>query len=161
MRTDPTSMLFSATKPAEQDKKVEDLRAELTEIELKLREANEMELPEEEFRVAAEAKREELNGLVKEFTELNMKEFEARQAKKESDRHSSRGDPNGGRGGGRNFERPSERRRRLEREREGDGYGGHGGHYDYDERPQDDAFASFGGTGRRNSRRGGRGGDGG
>ena len=50
------------TKPAEQDKKVEDLRAELTEIELKLREANEMELPEEEFRVAAEAKREELNG---------------------------------------------------------------------------------------------------
>ena len=158
MWSDPTSAhSFALPEPAEQDKKVEDLRAELTEIELKLREANEMELPEEEFRVAAEAKREELNGLVKEFTELNMKEFEARQEKKESDRPSSGGGPNGGRGGRRNFERPSERRRRLEREREGDGYGGN---YDYDDRPQDDAFASFGGTGRRNSRRG-RGGDGG
>merc|ERR1719221_2446798 len=43
---------------ADQDKQDEELRLELTNIELKLREANEMELPEEEFRVAAEAKRE-------------------------------------------------------------------------------------------------------
>ncbi|KAL7532086.1 hypothetical protein ACHAWF_004008 [Thalassiosira exigua] len=146
---------------AEQDRQVEDLRAELTDIELKLREANEMELPEEDFRIAAEEKREELNVLVKGFNEMNLKErAEGDQARKERD---------GGRGGGghgaaggagspqRKFERPSERRRRLEQERGEGGGGGRYGDYDNDrEGGQDDNYASFG-----SNRRGGGGGGGG
>ena len=50
------------------------MRTELSDIEEKLREANEMELPEEDLRVAAEEKRSELNLLVKGFHELNLKE---------------------------------------------------------------------------------------
>eukprot|EP00585_Thalassiosira_rotula_P014162 CAMPEP_0196164774 /NCGR_PEP_ID=MMETSP0911-20130528/886_1 /TAXON_ID=49265 /ORGANISM="Thalassiosira rotula, Strain GSO102" /LENGTH=159 /DNA_ID=CAMNT_0041430081 /DNA_START=23 /DNA_END=498 /DNA_ORIENTATION=- len=67
---------------ADQDRQVEDLRKELTEIEEKLREANEMELPEEDFRVAAEEKREELNELVKGFHDLNLEERNARDAER-------------------------------------------------------------------------------
>mmetsp|Transcript_19534 Transcript_19534/g.40444 ORF Transcript_19534/g.40444 Transcript_19534/m.40444 type:complete len:387 (+) Transcript_19534:81-1241(+) len=57
---------------AEQDRQVELLRKELTEIEAKMREANENELPEEEYRVAAEGKREELNELMRMFQEVNL-----------------------------------------------------------------------------------------
>eukprot|EP00580_Thalassiosira_gravida_P007770 CAMPEP_0201627478 /NCGR_PEP_ID=MMETSP0493-20130528/2646_1 /ASSEMBLY_ACC=CAM_ASM_000838 /TAXON_ID=420259 /ORGANISM="Thalassiosira gravida, Strain GMp14c1" /LENGTH=161 /DNA_ID=CAMNT_0048097931 /DNA_START=203 /DNA_END=684 /DNA_ORIENTATION=+ len=71
---------------ADQDREVEDLRKELTEIEEKLREANEMELPEEDFRVAAEEKREELNGLVKGFHDLNLKERNERDAERRETR---------------------------------------------------------------------------
>merc|ERR1719491_1679174 len=50
----------------------------------------------------------------------------------------------------RKFERPSERRRRLEREATGDGPGGYN---DYNEQAggEDDAFANFGGYDKRRS----------
>lgn len=156
---------------AEQDKQVEDLRSELTDIEEKLREANEMELPEEDFRIAAEGKREELNVLVKGFHELNLKERNARPAER-MERSSASGKGAGGAPGEtppRKFERPSERRRRLEQQREeggeGGGYGGSrgggGGRYnDHGNEGgggEDDAYSSFGGT---RSGGGGRGGGG-
>ena len=136
---------------AEQDKQVEDLRKELTEVEEKLREANENELPEEEYRVAAEEKRQELNKLMKEFAEMNVtgasadgEEADAKDSKPER----------------KHFERPSERRRRLEQKRrEERGYndGGYGGQRYDDNDGGDDTFKSFG---NRNNRRssGGRGG---
>ena len=136
----------SRTATAEQDRQVEHLRKELTEIEEKHREANEMELPEEEFRVAAEAKRKELNRIVKDFHELNLKE---RDTAKE--RGSGRGGSSGkgDRGdaslssasAGRRFERPSERRRRLEQQMN-DAEGN-----------VDDNYSSFGGN--RGGRKGG------
>lgn len=154
---------------AEQDKQVETLRAELTETEEKLREANEMELPEEDLRVAAEAKREELNELVKGFNEMNVKEVGT--SKRVERKEASPGKGHGGAPGGsppqRKFERPSERRRRLEQQREG-GDGGHGGshrggggggrynEYDNEGGEGDDPYSSFGGA-----RRGGGGGHGG
>lgn len=73
---------------ADQNRQVEALRAEVTSIEEKLREANENELPEEEYRVAAEEKRAELNDLMKEFQSINLKEGvevedQAKEEKKE------------------------------------------------------------------------------
>lgn len=146
---------------AEQDRQVEDLRAELTEVEEKLREANEMELPEEEYRVSAEEKRGTLNELVKGFHEINLKERNSRDAER-TDKYSAGSARGGGGGGGgasagagaggeapRKFERPSERRRRLEQQKHEGGYDEGGG---------EDAFSSFGGN--RNSGRGGGGGGG-
>jgi len=49
---------------SEQDAQVEALRAELTKLEEAWREANEMELPEEELRVQTESKRKELQALM-------------------------------------------------------------------------------------------------
>lgn len=145
---------------AEQNKQVESLRAELTSIEEKLREANENELPEEEYRVAAEEKRSELNALMKEFAELNVKEGAKVEKEDGGGESGSRGQP-------RKFERPSERRRRLEQQRrEEGGHGGGGGrggyhhgggghrYNDYDNSGED-AYASFGGgRDRRGSGRG-------
>lgn len=142
---------------ADQDKQVEGLREELTELELKLREANEMELPEEDYREAAEAKRTELNDLVKGFHDINLKE----RTSKDDERRPERGHGGGGGGGGdapRKFERPSERRRRLEQEREGGGGGHHRG--GYDEGGGEDPYSSFGGNRSHGGGRGG-GGDGG
>jgi len=131
---------------AEQDRQVENLRKELTEIEEKHREANEMELPEEEFRVAAEAKRKELNRIVKDFHELNLKE---RDTAKERGSGRSGSSGKGDRGdaslssasAGRKFERPSERRRRLEQQ------------MNDSEGNVDDNYSSFGGN--RGGRKGG------
>ena len=107
-------LLFSCitSYSADQDRQVEALRKELTEVEEKLREANEQELPEEEYRVAAEEKRAELNKLMKEFTEMNLKGPSA----------DVKAETGGGRDGGKpnerkHYERPSERRRRLEAKR--------------------------------------------
>ncbi|KAL3816073.1 hypothetical protein ACHAXA_009711 [Cyclostephanos tholiformis] len=59
---------------AEQDRRVEALRKELTDVEERLREANEMELPEEDLRVESESKRDELNALIASFHEVNFAE---------------------------------------------------------------------------------------
>jgi hypothetical protein len=56
----------------DQEAQIEAVRVELTKAETLFRQANEMELPEEEFRAAAEAKRNELNDLVKKFTDMNV-----------------------------------------------------------------------------------------
>jgi hypothetical protein len=58
--------------PAEQDRRVETLRKELTDVEERLREANEMELPEEDLRVESESRREDLNALIASFHEANL-----------------------------------------------------------------------------------------
>ena len=128
----------------EQEEEVEAVRAELTRAEDKLREANEMELPEETYRVACEQKKEELNDLMAKFAELNLKK------KKEKAEGGDGGDgpprSNSASGGQRrHYERPSERRRRLEEER-GGGY-----HNDYDGGAED-PFKSFGGRNRRSGR---------
>lgn len=59
---------------AEQDRRIEALRKELTAVEERLREANEMELPEEDLRIESESKREELNALIAAFHEANFLE---------------------------------------------------------------------------------------
>mmetsp|Transcript_8767 Transcript_8767/g.18227 ORF Transcript_8767/g.18227 Transcript_8767/m.18227 type:complete len:361 (+) Transcript_8767:59-1141(+) len=157
---------------AEQDRQVELLRKELTEIEAKMREANENELPEEEYRVAAEGKREELNELMRMFQEVNLEAGGGAAAaaagvagggpsaagrEKEGDRG---GDGDERRGSTTKFERPSERRRRLEqkrREERGAGGGGGGGYQGNLDRYHDsknnyeggdDPYASFGGSSR-------------
>mmetsp|Transcript_21099 Transcript_21099/g.38162 ORF Transcript_21099/g.38162 Transcript_21099/m.38162 type:complete len:302 (-) Transcript_21099:159-1064(-) len=167
---------------AEQDRQVEGLRAELTDIEEKLREANEMELPEEDFRVAAEEKRGELNELMEGFHKLNLTERNDKETEMRKERASggARGGGGGGEapgspGGSRKFERPSERRRRLEQQRGEGGEDHHGGSRGggggrYEEGGADDNFSSFGGNrggggrgggGRPSDSRGGRGGGGG
>lgn len=52
----------------EQEAQIEAVREELTRLETMWREANEKELPEEMYRVKAEAKREELKVLLKKFS---------------------------------------------------------------------------------------------
>ncbi|KAL7483780.1 hypothetical protein ACHAWX_000187, partial [Stephanocyclus meneghinianus] len=93
----------------EQNRRVEAVRAELEEIEAQLREANENELPEEEYRVAAERKRDELNELMKEFQSVNLRDAEGSTTRAEEEERRG-----GKREETRKFERPSERRRRLE-----------------------------------------------
>lgn len=56
----------------EQEKKIERVRAELTEAEGHLREANEKELPEEEYRVQVEDKRRTLHSLMQEFDKVSI-----------------------------------------------------------------------------------------
>jgi len=151
---------------ADQDRQVEGLRKELTDIEEKLREANEMELPEEDFRVAAEEKRNELNVLLKGFHDLNLKERNERGGAEPTvkERKSGRGggavyhSGSGADGstGQRKFERPSERRRRLEQERQEQGDGG-GRYGDYNNEGGgggggEDPFSSFGGRNNRGNR---------
>ena len=116
---------------------MEALRKELTEVEEKLREANENELPEEEYRVAAEEKREELNKLMKDFAALN--------AKGGDDKPTESGDTGGSKPERKHYERPSERRRRLEQKRreEGGGYS-YNKSYDHEGGGDDDAYKSFG-----------------
>ncbi|KAL7470513.1 hypothetical protein ACHAXS_010767 [Conticribra weissflogii] len=153
---------------AEQDRQVELLRKELTEIEEKMREANENELPEEEYRVAAEEKREELNDLMRRFQEVNLeaavggagagaaagagggvRAVAAAGKEKEGERG---GDGDERRGSTTKFERPSERRRRLEQKRrEERSAGGYHGNRDGYE-GGDDPYASFGGTSRNRHR---------
>jgi hypothetical protein len=54
-----------------QEAELEVLRAQLTKVTAELRHANEHELPEESFRAAETAKRQELNDLVEHFDQLN------------------------------------------------------------------------------------------
>lgn len=79
-----------------------------------------MELPEEDYRVAAETKREELNELIAGFNEVNLKERnETDGGERGTGSGKERESGGGGHGAGspqRKFERPSERRRRLEQE---------------------------------------------
>lgn len=51
----------------EQEEQIETVRQELTQLETLWRQANEKELPEEVYRVQAEAKREELKNLMAQF----------------------------------------------------------------------------------------------
>jgi hypothetical protein len=106
---------------SEQEAELEAVRVALTKAEKELLEANENELPEEAFRIKAEAKRKELNDLMSKFAHVSI------------DANSEKG----GQGEGRQFERPSER----ERQRHGDG-GQDGGE-------DDAAFASFSSVHRR------------
>ena len=55
----------------EQEAEIERVRAELTKLEKELRQANEMELPEETLRAQVEPKRAELNDLLTKFAEMN------------------------------------------------------------------------------------------
>jgi hypothetical protein len=82
---------------SEQEAELEAVRVALTKAEKDLLEANENELPEETFRIKAEAKRKELNDLMTKFAHVSV------------DANSDKE--------GRQFERPSER----ERQRHGDG----------------------------------------
>jgi hypothetical protein len=109
----------------EQNIKIEEVQEELNKAETALREANENELPEEEFRVKAEAKRKELHDLMEQYTKENEEKKKEEEANKPSRTH---------------FERPSERRKRLDEE--------HGRRHPQDE-PQADAYSSFGGKNRR------------
>jgi hypothetical protein len=107
---------------SEQEAELEAVRVALTKAEKELLEANENELPEETFRIKAEAKRKELNDLMTKFAHVSV-------------------DPNSekGQGEGRGFERPSERSERQ-------------GHRDRDsgqDGDDDAAFASFSSVRRR------------
>lgn len=96
---------------------LETVRAELTVAEENLREANENEMPEEVFRVIVEQKRKELNNLLEKFKEANAREPNGVGGKDTLHEASSfksglrDASPKNSRKG---FERPSERRRRLE-----------------------------------------------
>lgn len=95
------------------------VQAELTKAEAALREANENELPEEKYRIVVEEKRKELVDMLAKFAAEAIQE-EPSDLK------------------GRKFERPSERRRRLDEEK---GHGHDGDHHGDD----NDAFVHFGG----------------
>jgi hypothetical protein len=92
----------------EQEREIEAVRSELTKYEAELREANEMELPEETYRLKAEEKRKELSALMAKFAKENEEQQPAASEMK--------------------FERPSERRKRLEQQggRDGDSYSTYG-----------------------------------
>ena len=81
-----------------QEIELEKVRGELSSAEKRWREANEKELPEEEYRVLTEAKRKELSELMKKFAEENNSKSD----------ETTRSD------GITKLERPSERRKRLE-----------------------------------------------
>lgn len=74
-----------------QETQLEAVRVQLTAAEEELRHANEKELPEESYRVAADAKRNELNTLLETFGRLNVD-------------NSSGGDESGGGSGGGRFQ---------------------------------------------------------
>jgi len=76
----------------EQEAEIEAVRAQLTAAEKEWREANEKELPEESFRVEAEAKRKELNDLMEKFTELNTISEKPHQHKERPSERRSRDD---------------------------------------------------------------------
>ena len=152
-------LLRSSQLLQEQEEEIEAVRKELTEAEIKLREANEMELPEETYRVKYDEKKKELNGIVEKFSKMNLE-------KKKSRGSAGEGGDSGATGQRLHYERPSERRKRLDEERgggsDGGSYrrGGGGGYYDNDNEEDggDDAFKSFGGRTRRSGRGDGGGG---
>lgn len=113
----------------------------MTKAEADLRDANEKELPEESYRVIVEQKRKELHDLMEQYA----KENQEHQAKKANEQ-----------GGGerRHYERPSERRKRLEEQRHQNSHNdGHFNDNRYDHHEQQDAFQHFGGRSKRNSQR--------
>ena len=99
-----------------------------------MREANEMELPEEQYRVAAEKKRKELTDLMAKFSEMNN---EARVSRSDETKQTGDNIPNVS-GDHPRYERPSERRKRLEKQ--SNRYRKYSG-----ENFQNDAYSSFGG----------------
>mmetsp|Transcript_33656 Transcript_33656/g.38977 ORF Transcript_33656/g.38977 Transcript_33656/m.38977 type:complete len:255 (+) Transcript_33656:111-875(+) len=134
---------------AAQEAEVESIRAELTQAEEGLRDANERELPEEKFRVLCESKRKELNEVMASFTEMNVGKGGFDKQTSASSSNDSTYSANGQTDRSSNvavkqktYERPSERRRRLEQERNGGGTGG----------SDQDAFTSFGGRERSSGR---------
>lgn len=87
---------------------VNTLQKELDHVEKLRREANEKELPEEQYRVEVEKKKKELNDLMKQFSEMNATKKVEQQSVPKRDTGGER----------RQYERPSERRKRLEQKRE-------------------------------------------
>jgi len=104
---------------------------ELTKAEADLRDANERELPEESFRVVVDAKRSELHDLMEKYAAV-AKQEETKVERK-------------------HYERPSERRKRLEEQRGGEQ---HDNRYDHHEEEHEDAFQHFGGRNKHYSRDG-------
>ena len=77
----------------EQEEEIETVREQLVAAEKLWREANEKELPEESFRIDAEAKRKELNDLMDKFSKLNTiseKPHQHQQQHHHRERHSER-----------------------------------------------------------------------
>mmetsp|Transcript_14590 Transcript_14590/g.20621 ORF Transcript_14590/g.20621 Transcript_14590/m.20621 type:complete len:213 (-) Transcript_14590:48-686(-) len=112
----------------DQDAEIQAIQAELTKAESDLRNANEQELPEEKYRVKVEKLRKELNELTAKYTAEN-----AEKAKAKAEAAVAEGKE------GHHFERPSERRRRLDEQA-----GKRTPHGNED----GDAFANFGGRRR-------------
>eukprot|EP00816_Leptocylindrus_hargravesii_P003936 CAMPEP_0196825852 /NCGR_PEP_ID=MMETSP1362-20130617/93297_1 /TAXON_ID=163516 /ORGANISM="Leptocylindrus danicus, Strain CCMP1856" /LENGTH=214 /DNA_ID=CAMNT_0042206351 /DNA_START=618 /DNA_END=1262 /DNA_ORIENTATION=+ len=125
-----------------QNLELEAVRAELTKAEAKLREANEKELPEEAHRVVVEAKRNELNALVKKFTRENEQKQQMKSSTTTVAKQEKRDDGHNNRP---KFERVSERRRRMELERANASSSTAGTN-------RDDVFSSFGGYKARKNR---------
>ena len=127
----------------EQEERLEAARAALEDAALALREANENEMPEEEFRAAEQVKRQELNALMEEFAKVNVKDETSNNNKTYPSSRRGAGTRDGtshrgGRfdhegGGGDKHDPPSSGRYFREEKKEGD-----------------QAFASFG-TRRRHS----------
>ena len=114
---------------------METLRGELTEIEKQLREANEMELPEEKFRVAAAQKRKELTELMAKFAESNSSQQTHSTSETNVTETATRSNHP-------KYERPSERRKRLEKQTPRN--------KNYNEVYQSDVYSSFGGRQHNN-----------
>lgn len=111
----------------DQDAEIQAVQAELSRAEADLRNANEQELPEEKYRVVVEQKKKEMNEMVEQYTKEN-----AEKAKEKAKA--------AGADGKHHFERPSERRRRLDEE---------AGRETRAEGDSGEAFANFGGRQRR------------
>jgi hypothetical protein len=110
---------------SEQEAELEAVRVALTKAEKDLLEANENELPEETFRIKAEAKRKELNDLMSKFAHVSDEK---------------------GQGEGRPMERPSERQERNSEQ----GGRSRQHHREHGQEGDDDAaFASFSSVRRR------------
>lgn len=116
----------------QQQDEADAVAAELAHAERELREANENEMPENELRAKAEEKRAELDGLLASFAKINMERAEASKAA-----GSTAGAAKPVTAQRPNFERPSERRRRLE------AAAGHGGNPN-----SNPTFTAFGGDRR-------------
>lgn len=127
----------------EQNEEIQAIQAELTKAEADLRDANEKELPEASFQKVVDTKRKELQDLMETYAKENAKD-NAQETNAAERKH---------------FERPSERRKRLE-EQGGASHGNENRYDHHEEGHEDDAFQHFGGRNRHapSSRRGGDGG---
>lgn len=107
----------------DQELQVTTLQKELDQIQKTRREANEKELPEEQYRIEEEKKKKELNELMKEFSDTNTTSTPSPSRIDAAGKFSVENTEKGER---KQFERPSERRKRMEqrKEMEEGGYGG-------------------------------------
>ena len=128
----------------EQEERLEAARAALEDAALALREANENEMPEEEFRAAEQVKRQELNALMEEFAKVNVKDETS---------NNNKTYPSSRRGAG-TRDGTSHRGGRFDHEGGGgdkhDPPSSSGRHFREEKKEGDQAFASFG-TRRRQS----------